>query len=192
VSLQQITRYPWDGTVTFRPVGNAPVEFTLALRIPSWCRGHAVALNGARLSGAAGPDGYVHVRRTWSKGDTLALTLPLRAERVHADPRVHADNGKVAIQRGPLVYCLEEADNGAQLSTLRLPPDAPLESVDRADLFGGVVAVTAKALGGGSWMGGLYASDGPPSAGPARQVLFIPYYAWANRTPGEMAVWIRE
>jgi uncharacterized protein len=192
VSLQQRTRYPWDGVVTFRPRGDAPVEFTLALRIPSWCRGHTVALNGAKLSGAAGPDGYVHVRRTWSRGDTLELTLPLRMERIHADPRVQADNGKVAIQRGPVVYCLEEADNGAQLSRLRLPPDAPLEAVERADLFGGVVAITAQAVERGAWQGDLYAHNGPPNAGPARQVLFIPYYAWANRAPGEMAVWIRE
>ena len=192
VRLQQRTRYPWDGTVTFHPVTDEPQEFTLALRIPSWCHGHAVSLNGAKLPGDTGPDGYVHVRRAWSKADTLELTLPLKAERIHADPRVHADSGKVAIQRGPVVYCLEEADNGPHLSNLRLPPDAPLETVDRADLFGGVVAISARAVGGRVWKGGLYAHDVSPNEGPARQVLFIPYYAWANRTPGEMAVWIRE
>jgi DUF1680 family protein len=105
---------------------------------------------------------------------------------------VRADSGKVAIQRGPIVYCLEEADNGPQLSSLRLPPDAPLETVDRADLFGGVVAITARAVGEAAWPGELYAHNGPPNVGRTKQVLFIPYYAWANRTPGEMAVWIRE
>jgi uncharacterized protein len=197
VSLQQHTRYPWDGEVTFRFLGDVPVQLTLALRIPSWCRGQTVTLNGAVLPGTAGPDGYVHVRRTWSRGDTLGLTLPMRPERVHADPRVRADSGKVAIQRGPIVYCLEEADNGAQLSSLRLPPDSPLEAVDRPDLFGGVTAITAQAVREGARREGagkneLYALGGAPNAGPAREVLFIPYFAWANRTPGEMAVWIRE
>lgn len=196
VSLQQLTRYPWDGTVTFCFKGDAPTPFGLALRIPSWCRGHTVTLNGSALPGAAGTDGYVQVRRTWSKGDTLELVLEMKVERIHADPRVHADSGKVAIQRGPIVYCLEEADNGAQLSSLRLLPDTPLEAVDRPDLFGGVIAVRARAAGKNAWTGGLYAQDGPqdgpPNAGPTREVLFIPYYAWANRTPGEMSVWVRE
>jgi uncharacterized protein len=192
VRLQQRTRYPWDDTVTFRLVGDAPAEFTFAVRIPSWCRGHSLALNGKKLPGAPGADGYVHVRRTWSREDTLELTLPLVIERVHADPRVHADNGKVAIQRGPLVYCLEEADNGPQLSGIRLMPDTRLEPVERPDLFGGVTAIAARAVGAAAWNDGLYGQGVPPNAGAARQVLFIPYYAWANRTPGEMTVWVRE
>jgi len=205
-SLRQRTRYPWDGLVTFQAVGETAADFTLALRIPSWSRGHSVTLNGAPLSGAAGPDGYAHIRRMWTKGDTLELNLPLRIERIHADPRVRADYGKVAIQRGPLVYCLEEADNGPHLAMIRLPPDAPLEPVQRVDLLGGVVAIHAKAVSGGDAGNGgggtargavpasgeLYTRNGPPNAPTAKQLLFIPYYAWANRTPGEMAVWIRE
>ena len=201
-SLRQRTRYPWDGIVTFQSLGENPENFTLALRIPSWCRGHTLMLNGVALPGEADPDAYVRVSRTWSQGDTLVLTLRLRAERVYADPRVRADYGKVAIRRGPIVYCLEEADNGAPLSHLRLPPDAPLDCEERADLFGGVVVVRAKAVlasaGSGEdsatsgASGELYTSNEPQGIPTPKQVLFIPYYAWANRTLGEMTVWIRE
>jgi DUF1680 family protein len=204
--LRQRTRYPWDGVVTIRSEADAAVDFTLALRIPSWSRGHSVTLNGAALSGAAGPDGYARITRRWAQGDTVVLTLPMRIERIHADRRVRADYGKVALQRGPLVYCLEEADNGPHLGLIRLPPDAPLEPVERADLFSGVVAIQAKAVSGGSAAGGdggtgrgsagtpgeLYTRNGPPDIAAARPLLFIPYYAWANRSPGEMTVWVRE
>ena len=201
--LRQSTRYPWDGEISFQAVEGA--EFTLALRIPAWSRSHTVTVNGTPFAGAAGPDGYRHVRRSWSKGDTLELSLPMSVERIHADPRVRASFGKTALQRGPLVYCLEEADNGPQLGRLRLPPDVELEAVERADLFGGIVAVRARGVAGGvagrgetgagregAAAGELYTRDSPPNTHSAKQLLFIPYYAWANRTPGEMMVWIRE
>jgi uncharacterized protein len=195
--LRQRTRYPWDGAIGFAVMGDEAVEYTLALRVPGWSRSHAVTLNGKPLSAAAGPDGYVRIRRTWSKEDTLELALPMSIERIHADGRVRADYGKTAIQRGPLVYCLEEADNGPQLGLLRLPQDAPLSTVDRPDLLGGVVAISAEGLAAGpgrreGGAGELYSRDGSANIPSVKKLLFIPYYAWANRTPGEMSVWIRE
>jgi uncharacterized protein len=201
VALRQSTRYPWDGRVQFRPLDDSGAAFTLALRIPSWCRGQSLTLNGQRVAVATDADGYLRVRRRWSKGDTVELALDLRVERVHADPRARADYGRAAIQRGPIVYCLEETDNGPYLSHLRLPPDAPLEAVPRDDLLGGVVAVRAVsaetaapragALADGK--GDPYPPRGPSGASPAaKDLFFIPYYAWANRAPGEMAVWVRE
>jgi DUF1680 family protein len=207
VSLRQTTRYPWDGQVRFQPLGDAGAEFTLALRIPSWSRGHRLSVNGSPLQGEAAADGYRRVRRRWSSSDALELSLPLDIERVHADPRVRADYGKVAIQRGPIVYCLEEADNGEELSRLQLPANAALEAAERTDLLGGVVVIHGMGVGeaGGpaganaAPAGELYSRDdgrrpaeGSSNVPTAKDLLFIPYYAWANRTPGEMAVWIRE
>jgi uncharacterized protein len=204
--LRQSTRYPWEGTMRFQPLDDTEGELTIALRIPGWSRGHEIRLNGSRTTMAAAADGYVHVRRKWARTDTLELVLPLAAERVHADPRVRADDGKVAVQRGPIVYCLEEADNGGSLSRVRLPADAELDAVERPDLLGGIVAIGARGLRGGAPDNGaaLYTLGGArhPRGGrgaraaeeesAAHELLFVPYYAWANRTPGEMTVWIRE
>jgi len=201
VRLRQSTRYPWEGSVRFQPLDDASSPFTLALRIPGWSRGHEIRLNGSAVAGAPGPDGYVRVKRNWRKTDVLELSLPLPVERVHADPRVRADLGRVALQRGPIVYCLEEADNGANLSYLRLPSDAPLEAIDRPDLLGGVVAIRAEGVHEPGQQTGarLYSVGGGPGgksgtrdAPSARELLFIPYYAWANRAAGEMMVWARE
>jgi hypothetical protein len=116
------------------------------------------------------------------------------AERVAADPRVQADFAKVAIQRGPFVYCLEEEDNGPALFTIRLPSSALLTVEQRPDLLGGVVAIgsagTSPAPGSGGT--GLYGERGRDQAVIDRPLLFIPYYSWANRAPGEMLVWVRE
>ncbi len=195
VRLRQRTRYPWEGTVRFQPLDDTEAELTLALRIPTWSRGYEIRLNGAAVSAPAGRDGYARVKRKWVLADELEISFPLPVERVHADPRVRADRAKVALQRGPIVYCLEEADNGPGLWLLRLPPDAELEAVEREDLLGGVVVVKARggrgaATGAGA---GLYTRRKEPAgAPPARDFLFIPYYAWANRGAGEMAVWVNE
>ena len=205
VRMRQSTRYPWDGVVRFQPLDETGAEFTLALRIPSWTTGHTLELNGAMLPCSAGADGYVRVNRRWKKSDILKLALIMTVERVRADARVRADYGKVAIQRGPIVYCLEEADNGGNLSLLSLCPDVTLEAIERADLFGGVVVIRGKGVRGRETGGSgeLYAFEagrsaiearsrqGSSSTPTTRELWFIPYYAWANRTPGEMAVWVR-
>jgi hypothetical protein len=194
VTLRQRTRYPWAESVTFELEGDAPIEFTLALRIPSWCRQATVRLNGKPAAPAASKDGYARVRRTWKKMDTLELTLQMNVERIHADPRVRADYGKVAIQRGPLVYCLEEVDNGPDLYSVSLPAGAQLETVDRPDLLGGVVAIAGrgKARRAGTPTGSLYETGVRGDGVEERPLLFIPYYAWANRAAGEMVLWVHE
>ncbi|MCX7030633.1 MAG: glycoside hydrolase family 127 protein [Spirochaetes bacterium] len=194
VTIRQKTGYPWTDTVTFDVEPVSPMEFTLALRVPAWCRTPSLSVNGRPVEEAAGADGYVRMRRTWRNGDRLVLTLPMCAQRVAADPRVRADYAKVAIQRGPLVYCLEEEDNGPVLFTIRLPSSAPLTVAERPDLLGGVVTITAAGTSPapGSSGGGLYGVRGHDHPLIDRPLLFIPYYAWANRAPGEMLVWVRE
>ncbi|MNW49314.1 Non-reducing end beta-L-arabinofuranosidase [compost metagenome] len=123
----------------------------------------------------------------------MELTLAMPATRMYSHPLVRANAGKVALQRGPLVYCLEQADNGANLHELALPREAELRIEREAGLLGGVVTVQAEAVrrAAPDWNGGLYSASAQLSEQKAA-LKFIPYYAWANRGEGEMTVWVRE
>ena len=195
VAFRQRTDYPWSEEVSFEFTADGPVELDFALRIPSWCRGPSLRLNGSRYDLARAVEkGYAHIPRQWHRGDQVQLILRMPAQRVHPDPRVEADYGKVAVQRGPVVYCLEQADNGPFLHTASLSPGAPLECARRDDLLGETVVVKGR---GRAWDGktpssGLYGLDGRAPGLAPKDLLFIPYYAWANRQPGEMTVWVRE
>lgn len=197
IRLRQTTDYPWSGKVALDFELQESSEFTVALRVPDWCKSEpSIRLEGKNLAAEIGDDGYIPVRRVWKHGDRLELTLPMDILRIHADSRVRADYGKVAIQRGPIVYCLEEKDNGPGLFAIKLPDDAELEAIGRPDLFGGITAITARGevaveVGGGSDR--LYDdADSRKLRTQSASLLFIPYYAWANRSPGEMIVWVRE
>jgi DUF1680 family protein len=191
VVIEQKTAYPWRETVRLRLRPERPAAFTLSLRVPGWCRGAALRVNGktVRLSGIT-KKGYARVRRTWQRGDSVELTLPMPVERVQANPRVRMNAGRVALQRGPVVYCIEEADNGRLLDDIVLPEDAPLRVRMEKKVLGGVPVITTKAWrGDGAWRDTLYR----PIAGKRKRVTIraIPYARWANRGPGEMLVWIR-
>ena len=193
VTLRQETRYPWDEEVALMVACSEPTAFTLALRIPGWCQGARLAVNGERQAVAAlTEDGYARLGRSWRDGDRVTLHLPMPVERVYAHPRVWENVGKVALQRGPLVYCLEEVDNGAHLAEISLPRDATLEARWSPEIGGGVVTVHAegdrRALAGRG--DALYARQ--PGGHVRCEITAVPYYAWANRTPGEMTVWIHE
>ncbi len=129
-------------------------------------------------------DGYVTLHRIWSKGDRVLLDLPMPAERVYAHPAVIMDAGRVALKRGPLVYCLEEADNpGGFVQRLKLSRDAELRSTTRSDLFGGIVTLSASgaAIRPGDWSS-LYRSR--PAAEEPATLTALPYYLWAKPRPG--------
>jgi DUF1680 family protein len=183
VRISQETRYPWDGRIklTVHPEKSGP--FSLFLRIPEWVeQGKAtLTVNGERMAHLPVNKGYAPVRVVWKDGDTVELDLPMPVRRVKADPRVEADKGRVALQRGPVVYTFEAADNNGRVSNLSLPPDAELKTEHRPDLLGGVTVVKGKALartvGGGT---------------EPVEFTAIPYYAWDHRKAGEMAVWIPE
>ncbi|MCD6303135.1 MAG: glycoside hydrolase family 127 protein, partial [Anaerolineae bacterium] len=147
MALRQETRYPWDEEIALRVACNEATPFTLALRIPGWCRGARLAVNGKPVPVADLLDhGYAKLQRTWHDGDQVALTLPMPVERVYAHPAVWENAGRVALQRGPLVYCLEEVDNGGNLASIVLPRDVPLEARWSPDVAGGVMTVHAQAL----------------------------------------------
>lgn len=194
VGLIQETEYPWNGKVKIGILSEKENKFTLALRIPGWCNNSSIKINGVP-AGAADRviDGYAYITRTWVEGDHIELEMSMPVLRVKANPLVRENIGKVALQRGPIVYCLEEADNGANLHDIFLPEKAVLEAEYEKELLGGMTVIEAGAeqLDASSWGAELYRAESHLQSIP-RKIKFIPYFAWANRQPGEMAVWIHE
>lgn len=192
VRMQVETEYPWDEQISLTIAPDAAAAFTLALRLPGWCRRPALQINGKPEALAQVRAGYVYIRRTWQRGDRVSLHLSMPVELVQAHPQVSMNAGRVALQRGPVIYCLEEADNGPGLNHLVLP-GGPTFVIDR-DLspVGGVPVIMAAAVRQitAGWDGALYR----PLATPKQQVEMIravPYFCWDNRTAGEMLVWLR-
>jgi len=191
VKVVQRTEYPWDGDIKVAVNPASPAEFEMRLRIPGWCQGAACDVNGASVDASPAVDGYLHIRREWREGDEVSLHLPMPVRRIEANPAVEADRGRVALMRGPIVYCLEAVDNGGAVRDIYLPRESDLTAGMRPDLLGGVVIITGRArrvtaLG---WQDELYR--------PVRETVdttltVVPYYAWDNRDPGEMTVWIPE
>ena len=188
VKLRVTTDYPWKERVEIAVETAAPVEFTLYLRLPGWCRTPHLAVNNQPLAPEVSR-GYARMRRTWQSGDTVTLDLPMPIERVQANARVAAAAGQVALQRGPIVYCVEQADNGAQLSALSLPRASPLKAHFAPDLLGGCVILEGQAQRTGAGEK-LYTTEPAPITSVA--LCAVPYALWANRGEGEMRVWLRE
>jgi DUF1680 family protein len=186
VEVVQRTRFPWEGEVELELRPPRPRSFELHLRVPGWCKGGwSVSVNGEAQKGLKAEKGYLTLKREWRRGDRVRLSLPMPVERVHADPRVKANVGRVALMRGPVVFCLEGVDNGGKVRNLVLPRDAGVKAEFRKGLLGGVVALTGPALS---------VARGDDLKPATRRVTFtaVPYYAWANRAPGEMIVWLAE
>lgn len=191
VALRETSNYPWSGDIRIAVDPEADARFELKLRIPGWCRGARVTLNGQAVTGSP-VDGYLTIDRVWHKGDVVTLDLPMPAERIYAHPGVIMDVGRVTLKRGPLVYCVEEADNpGGRVQRLRLPRNAGVRIETREDLFDGIVTLSADAVAitESDWST-LYRTT-PSSEGPAT-LTALPYYLWANRGQGSMMVWIPE
>ncbi len=191
ISIEVATGYPWDGQVELTVDVAQPREFTLALRIPGWCQTPSATVNGEQLELAAIMDrGYAKVNRLWQSGDKITLDFPMPVIRLAAHPQVRENAGRVALQRGPLVYCLEEADNGPVLTDIVLPLEPEFQTTFDPELLGGVVTIEAEAYRSADDDQRLYR----PFSAALRKVRIkaIPYYAWNNRGVGEMLVWIRQ
>ena len=187
VALRQETQYPRDGQITVTLTPETPVEFTLSLRVPGWAKGFAVSVNGETL--AASPEkGYLRIRRQWSAGDTVKLDLAMQAEMLYANPKVAPDQGRTAILRGPLVYCVEETDNDAPLNAYVVKDGASIRVADIDDLPE-TVGLAIEAIAESQPDDALYVTT-PPRRAPVT-LKAIPYYLWDNRAPGEMLVWLR-
>ncbi|ADH61394.1 protein of unknown function DUF1680 [Thermoanaerobacter mathranii subsp. mathranii str. A3] len=194
VKVRQETEYPWDGRIVINILPERELDFTLALRIPGWCKDAKVSVNGEEIDISGIMDkGYAKIKRLWKPGDRIELLLSMTVMRVKANPNVREDEGRVAIQRGPVIYCLEEMDNGPNLNNIVLPKECKFEVKYEKDLLNGVCVIETEAEREdyGSWGEELYKVDVNVSYKPVR-IKFIPYFAWANRAPGEMMVWVRE
>jgi DUF1680 family protein len=176
------TDYPWDGRVTITVTGAAEDEWTLALRVPSWAESATVSVNGQPAEAARPEDGYVRLRRGWRTGDRVALDLPMAVQLIAADPRVDAVRGTRAIQRGPVVYTLEQVDlpEGVVMEDVEFadgtPAPAEWTATRRSDLLDDVVTIAVPLR------------DRRTGRGFTADV--VPYYAWDNRGVGPMRVWI--
>jgi DUF1680 family protein len=193
IRIEQRTNYPWDGRVTLAIDPATPAVFTLAVRMPGWCRRARFTVNGKPVRTDAGRHkGYVKICREWQKGDQVRLDLAMPIERLEAHPAVRQDAGRLALQRGPIVYAVEEIDNGKDLADLVLPRGAKLSTRFERGLLGGVVTIRGQARrrDTAGWKGQLYR---PVGLSRLRAVPFqaVPYAFWANRGIGEMIVWIR-
>jgi uncharacterized protein len=192
VSLRETSNYPWSGDISIEVDPQTASEFSLNLRIPGWCRGASAKVNGESVSAIA-VKGYLPIRRIWKKGDVVSLSLPMPPERVYAHPSVSMDVARVALSRGPLIYCVEETDNpGRPVQRLKLPRGAALSSAMRDDLFGGAVALSADAIAikDADWTDTLYRNAAPQEENV--KLTAIPYYLWSNRGQGSMLVWVPE
>ncbi len=198
VTLSQTTDYPWSGNVKIALGLAGPSDLTLMIRIPGWAQGRplpgglyvyedetaeppVLKVNGEPVSYQL-EKGYAPVARTWADGDILELSLPMPVRRVRASAEVKADAGRVAIERGPIVYAAESVDNGGSVTNLLFQPEAPLSAEHRADILNGLTVITGKATA-------FRMESGREEAVDAALTL-IPYYAWAHRGRGEMAVWL--
>ena len=196
VAISQETQYPWDGKISISVSPDKESQFALYLRMPGWAQDQvtpgdlysfvtpetdsiSISVNGEKVKYSK-EKGYAVIDRRWEKGDKVGYTLPMSIRRVKANEQVADDKGKVAIERGPLVYCLEGADNGTQLMKLTLPDTSRLSSLYEAEKLNGVVTVSGNAL----MMEGTERLSIPFTA--------IPYFAWNNRGANEMKVWMEE
>lgn len=188
VGVRMTTEYPWAGKVQLelRPEQQADAapgseakawrEFPLLLRVPGWCRSYRVAVNGEAVdaAGMAMADGYAVLDRAWRPGDRVELELDMPVQTVRARPEVEADRGRIALQRGPVVYCIEQADNpGLTYDGFRIDAGRACRFEHRRDMLGGIVALQAETEAG-------------------QVCTLVPYYAWDNREAGFMQVWLRE
>lgn len=190
--LKQKSAYPWKGAISFLLTLDRPAEFQLALRLPGWCEKASLRINDEAVDyGALLNHGYILLRRAWHDGDRVELNLDMPVNLMAANPQVRADAGKAAIQRGPVVYCLEEADNGKNLSALSLKRDTSFRFVPKVlpDAIPEIEFEGFRTCEDGWSDDALYRPYAPQEE--RVKLRAIPYFAWGNRGEGEMAVWLR-
>lgn len=194
IRVQQKTQYPWNGAVQLQFILETPQTFTLHLRVPAWCSQWSCSVNGETIN-AMPAHGYIAITREWQAGDSVAFNMDMPVHAVYAHPSVRQMQGRIALQRGPLIYCVEGVDHeGAELERISIDPAAlsQFKIVHRPDLLNGVTVLqgVGEKLTDTGWDGLLYRYGQPSSHAPVN-ITAIPYYAWDNRAAGEMRVWLR-
>lgn len=193
VEVRQRTDYPWDGEIALEVRAASPATFSLFLRIPAWAQGATAQVNGETVAAPLAPGSYLELRRRWAPGDTVQLSLPMPVRMLASHPYVVNNRGRAALMRGPLVYCVEQADHpGADVWELALPAQPDWRVTHEPGLLGGVTVLRTQALRQvDAATGPLYRpfDATPPRYAPAA-LTAIPYYAWANRDAGPMQAWL--
>ena len=199
VEVSQQTQYPWDGHVAIHVAPAKKTAFSVYIRVPGWVRNMpvpgdlysylspepekiSIKINGKDTEYTM-KDGYAVITREWKKKDIIEYTLPMNIHRVTANPKVQADEGKIAIERGPVVYCLEGDDNGSKLENIIIPDNAGLTATFKPDLLGGVTVISGEAVKFEP------AEDGMQIKSEKLTFKAIPYFVWDNRGTTEMKVW---
>ena len=196
VSIRQLTNYPWDGDVRLEVDVHSPQRFTLHLRVPEWCERWSLTVNGEEVQGELpAVNSYIQLTREWQPGDVVEYHMDMPIQTVWAHPAVRALQGRMALQRGPIVYCLEGVDHGGIiLDHISIDPQHVADEFQvehREDFLGGVSVLRGKGnvVDESGWDDSLYRNQQPSSK--SIDITAIPYYAWDNRTPGEMRIWVR-
>jgi DUF1680 family protein len=195
VELAEETDYPWNGRVQIRIHRCSDVPFTLHLRVPSWAAPATIRVNDNLTQLRPAPASYCELRRSWRAGDLIDLDIPMPARLIESNPFVEETLNQVAIQRGPLVYCLESSDfpsnTRVSIQDAFIPGNIDLVARFDRNLLEGIVVLEGKVLSrhAANWEGQLYRELQPTPLKPIN-VRFIPYFAWANRGPSEMSVWL--
>jgi len=195
VVLQVDTDYPWDGTVTVRIVNGPERPWELALRVPDWAEHPTLTVNGQNV-GSSPADGWWLVRRQWHHGDELMLVLPLQPRYTTADPRLDAARGALALEYGPLVYCLEAVDNpSSRLDDITVDTTTTPDVVPGEGILAGVATIRTTghvraSPNDSSWWPYRPASAGTAEAGEPITLNAVPYYTWGNREQGAMRIWV--
>ena len=186
VEFDCATDFPWSNSVAYDI--KTPANFEIRLRNPSWAMGAVVTVNGVKQEPKL-DKGYFVLRGNWAKGDRIEIDFDMPVMQIEAHPSVADDRGLAVVQRGPIVYCAEQADNDVQVDEVVVPRGAPMTAQYDAGLLGGAVVVTAQAqrMAPLDWEGGLYRPVTPPQTVTLR---LIPYALWANRGRQKMVTWI--
>ncbi|WP_167956465.1 glycoside hydrolase family 127 protein [Anaerosporobacter faecicola] len=187
------SQMPWDGHVTIQVEASKPLKHTVALRIPGWCESYTSNIDQKKEIDYVVKDGYLYLTKEWSASEKIVLDFKMKPRFVYANPKVREDVGKVAVMRGPIVYCLEEVDNGKNLPCIQVDPnDCLIEEQEGTVLTEPVMKLCfmAEQVCTQQKEEALY--DTKVKQYEAKKVTMIPYYTWANRGENEMLVWIRE
>ena len=198
VQIDQQNNYPWDGDLIFRITPNSPTAFTMRIRIPGWAQDKAmpsdlyvfknqtnkkadIKINGTPFHYAM-ENGYALLNKTWKKGDVIEVNLPLETRRVVANPNLKEDLGKVALQRGPIMYCAEWPDNNGKVSNIILPDDVTFTTEFRPTMLNGITVLKSE-------VPAILVNSEKNVSTVNQPFIAIPYYAWAHRGKGEMMIW---
>lgn len=181
---------PWNGDIALRVEAKEPMLLKLKLRKPEWAKDAALTVNGKPFKTTL-EKGYLCIERSWADGDSVALSLPFAPRRVYANPLVRENIGQVAVMNGPLLYCLEEKDNGKPLHLLHLPKTSAFTAIKGEGILTGMTLLQASGTRLVPTGDELYAQT-PQLSRESTTLTFIPYYAWANRGLGEMRVYVAE